>query len=127
MFFKRVPNKSITLDQLREMFANMGTKSKWDTSKPLLWGYFFTDSQPELLETAKNELVAKGYRFVDLYQSKPEGPGDVLWWLHVEKEEVHTAKSLDKRNDEFYIFADQLGLGSYDGMDVGPIKPAASS
>jgi hypothetical protein len=45
-----------------------------------------------------------------------------LWWLYVEKEEVHTPQSLDKRNDEFSLLADKLGLDSYDGMDVGPIQ-----
>jgi hypothetical protein len=36
--------------------------------------------------------------------------------------EVHNQVTLDRRNDEFYIFANEIGLDSYDGMDVGPIS-----
>lgn len=123
MPFKKVLNKSITLHQLEEMFDNMKTNSKWDTTKPMLWGYFFTNNEPKLLEKARNELVKLGYRFVDIHKSEPdESDQNDLWWLHVEKEEVLTPKSLDKINDEMYILADRLGLESYDGMDVGPIK-----
>ena len=88
----------------------------------MLWGYFFTHQEPKLLEKARDELVSKGYRFVDIYLSDRENENDPdMYWLHVEKIEIHTPESLDKRNDEFYIFADRLGLDSYDGMDVGPV------
>jgi len=117
-----IPGKSITLDKLEEMFANISEKSGWDMSEPMLWGYFFTHHEPKLLESAKVTLVEKGYRFVDIYISDKEDPADPdIWWLHVEKEEVHTPQSLDKRNDQHYLFAHELGLDDYDGMDVGSI------
>ena len=117
-----IPNKSITREQLEEMFVNISEQSGWDMTKRMLWGYFFTHHEPKLLEEAKVSLVQKGYRGVDIYLSDKENETDPdMWWLHVEKEEVHTPQSLDKRNDEFYLFAHELGLDSYDGMDVGPI------
>jgi hypothetical protein len=119
----KIPNKVIYIEQLEEMFNRMETNSKWDFKKPMLWGYFFTNKEPTLLEKAKIELVKDGYRFVDIYKSTPEeADRNDLWWLHVEKEEIHTPQSLDKRNDQLYVFADKMGLESYDGMDVGPIK-----
>ena len=117
-----IPGKRITLDQLEGMFANISEKSGWDMSEPMLWGYFFTPREPKLLESAKAALVKKGYRFVNIHIADKENPTDPdLWWLHVEKEEVHTPRSLDKRNDQHYLFAHEFGLDSYDGMDVGPI------
>ena len=120
---KHIPNKSITLEELEVMFANISEEPGWDMTKPMLWGYFFTHHEPKRLEEAKMSLVQKGYRFVDIYLSdKEDGTDPDVWWLHIEKEEVHTPQSLDKRNDEFYLFAHELGLDSYDGMDVGPSR-----
>lgn len=115
-------NKVITIEQLQEMFTNMAENPGWDLKAPLLWGYFFTNDSPQSLERAKEILVNEGYRFVNIFVSDKDEPTDPdLFWLHVEKEEVHTPETLDKRNDELYRLAEKLGLKSYDGMDVGPI------
>ena len=120
---KAIPNKTITLNQLEEMFAEITESTDWDMTKPMLWGYFFTHHEPGKLESAKAILVERGYTFIDIDLSDKENPTDPdLWWLHVEKAEVHTPQSLDKRNNEFYLLADELGLDSYDGMDVGLIE-----
>ena len=110
----------ITRDQLQEMFDSMS--GRWDVSKPLLWGYFFTNSSREPLERVAKALEARGYRFVDIHLGEKDVSSDPdLWWLHVEKIEVHSVDSLDRRNHEFYRLAESLGLDSYDGMDVGPV------
>lgn len=112
----------ITKDQLVEMFDSMSQDSSWDFSRPMVWGYFFTDSSKERLQAAKPALESQGYGFVDLYLAEKENPEDPdLWWLHVEKVEIHTPDSLDERNKVLYKFADEHGLESYDGMDVGPV------
>ena len=111
---KTIPNKNITLDQLNTMFE-LAQKTNMDLSTHNLWGYFFTHHEPKLLKKAKKILKAKGFQYVKIYQSGG------FWWLHVEKIEIHTPESLDKRNDELYILADKLKLDSYDGMDVGPV------
>ena len=118
-----VPNKVITIEQLEGMFTNMAKNPGWNLKEPLLWGYFFTNDTPEPLEKAKKSLIGSGYRFVDIFISDKDSPDDPdLFWLHVEKEEVHTPSSLDKTNNKFYILAHKLGLKSYDGMDVGLIS-----
>lgn len=112
----------ITKDQLQEMFDDMAQKSKWDISKDMLWGYFFTDESKKELESVVPLLTAKGYRFVDIYLSDKEDPSDPdVWWLHVEKVETHSPDTLNLRNQELYRFADEHALDSYDGMDVGPV------
>ena len=115
----------ISKGQLVEMFQNMEQKSHWDMSKAMLWGYFFTDASKSDLEAVVPSLEAQGYRLVDIYLSDKEDPkDDDHWWLHVEKVEIHTPDSLDERNKLFYQFAEDHGLDSYDGMDVGPVaKP----
>lgn len=113
----------ITLENLEAMFQDVAENTDWNMKDPMLWGYFFTHHEPGLLETAKSELENKGYRFVGLFITEKEDENEPdLWWLHVEKEEVHTPMTLDRRNKEFYSLASKLGLQSYDGMDVGPIK-----
>lgn len=112
----------ITHEQLVEMFENIARDTSWDLSQPLLWGYFFTDAEQTKLERVAPLLEQQGYRLVDVYLSEKEDPEEPdLWWLHVEKVEVHTADTLHERNQQLYEFADQHGLDSYDGMDVGPV------
>jgi len=111
----------ITKDSLVEMFNNMAKDTSWDLSKPVLWGYFFTDSSRSVLERAAPLLESQGYRIVDIYLSDKDEPSESdLWWLHVEKVEVHTPDTLDQRNQLLYQFADGQGIDTYDGMDVGP-------
>ncbi|WP_206606625.1 ribonuclease E inhibitor RraB [Steroidobacter cummioxidans] len=114
--------KMITREALVEMFESIGRDTKWDMSKPMLWGYFFTDAGRAKLEKAAPLLEKEGYRFVEIFISDKEDPNDPdLWWLHVEKVEVHTPDTLNKRNKGLYKFAADHQLGSYDGMDVGPV------
>ncbi|MEO8002749.1 MAG: ribonuclease E inhibitor RraB [Arenimonas sp.] len=116
------PKSMITKDQLQEMFADMAQKTKWDMSKDMLWGYFFTDESKSELQSVVPLLTAQGYRFVDIYLSDKDDPSDPdVWWLHVEKVETHSPGSLHKRNQELYRFAEEHALDSYDGMDVGPV------
>ena len=56
----------IQLEQLEDMFSNIAEGAKWDMTGPMLWGYFFTDADRSKLESAASELVAQGYRFVDV-------------------------------------------------------------
>lgn len=117
----QVPGKRITIEILHDMFANIEKETNWDTSGNMLWGYFFTHSEPQKLEKAKKVLISKGYKFVDIYLSEKDEPSDPdMFWLHVEKIEIHSPESLDKKNDELYIFAHEFGIDSYDGMDIGP-------
>ena len=112
----------ITREQLVEMFESIADGGKWDMSRPMLWGYFFTDPDRASLERVVPLLEKQGYRFVEIFLSEKEDPSDSdLWWLHIEKVEVHTPDTLNARNQVLYAFADEHGLASYDGMDVGPV------
>lgn len=111
----------ISRPQLEAMFANMKSSAPWNVDGPLLWGYFFTGSDRGALERAGQTLAGQGYRLVDVRLREKKRPRDPdVWWLHVERVEHHTVDSLQARNTAFYAFAAQQGLGSYDGMDVGP-------
>ena len=110
---------------LEEMFANISQKTKWDMSKDMHWGYFFTDPSRKKLDLVAKDLSRFGYRIVDVYLSEKEDrSAPDLWWLHVERIETHTVESLLKRNAELSEFAKSHKLGSYDGMDVGPVSGA---
>jgi hypothetical protein len=115
----------ISREQLQEMFDSMSRNPGWDTSKEMVWGYFFTHSSRPPLERAAQLLEAQGYTVVDIYLADKESDDERdLWWLHVEKVEIHTEASLYARNQVLYGFADEQGLDSYDGMDVGPVNRA---
>lgn len=107
----------ITLEQLEDMFANMRSKSNWNVDGELLWGYFFTDPDPKKLERVVEPLIQSGYRFGSIYETDDKR----THFLHVEKVEKHTPQTLHDRNTELYRLAEEYGLESYDGMDVGPI------
>lgn len=108
----------IEREMLAEMFDATRGKASWDIDGPCLWGYFFTDRDRTKLVAAGKALEARGYRFVDVLDSKGNDDEELLF-LHVEKVEQHTVESLHQRNHELYRFAEEHGLESYDGMDVG--------
>lgn len=109
----------ITEQMLIEMFEVNEKKHRWDMSKPMVWGYFFIDADREKLAAARVRLEAQGYEFVRYLE--PDGDeGDLT--LHIRRIESHSVKSLLKRNEALYSLAEELGLSSYDGMDVGPIE-----
>lgn len=109
--------------QLEQMFANIARGAKWDMSRDMLWGYFFTNPTRGPLDVAAIELSGMGYRVVHVYLSDKKQPADPdLWWLHVERVETHSVESLHQRNAELAAFAARHGLKAYDGMDVGPAK-----
>lgn len=103
------------------MFASIAQGAKWDMSRPMLWGYFFTDRSREKLESALPALERSGCRYVDLFLPELDDGQEPYYFLHVEREEIHTPASLHERNAQFYALADLHGLDSYDGMDVGPL------
>jgi hypothetical protein len=116
-----IPPK-ISLEQLREMLARIAADANWDMTRPLLWGYFFVSNFREPLEEARRKLEALGYRFVMIYLGEKDDPGDAdTWWLHVEREEIHTPETLYERNGELEMLAAALGTVGYDGMDAGPL------
>ena len=103
------------------MFTNMRTKTKWDLDGDMLWGYFFTDHDPKKFEPIAKHLSEIGYRVVSIYPADDNS----IHWLHVERVEHHTAKTLHARNQELNALATKFGIEDYDGMDVGPVTPKA--
>jgi len=110
----------ITREDMLGLFADMKQNAPWDINKPLTWGYFFADPDQAKLVAAGKLLQAQGYHQVGIFDSKPEAEQPALWWLQIEKVELHTVDTLHERNQEFYRFAEVQQLESYDGMDVGP-------
>ena len=108
----------IPKSELVEMFQAIAEQTDWDMSGEMLWGYFFTDDDREKLEECSQRLTDSGYHFVDI--SDGDEVDDPLT-LQVAKIEMHTPDSLFQRNQELVDLAHEIGLSSYDGMDVGPI------
>lgn len=109
-------NNNIPLEKIQGMFGQMKSQAKWDTSTPLVWGYFFMDPSQSKLSELSNYLGAKGYNMVELFFNGKS------FTLHVEKIEVHTPESLNQRNIDFSALTKQRCIRSYDGFDVGAPK-----
>ncbi len=118
---------------LEQMFDNIRAETDWNIDGPMLWGYFFTDQDPNLLKQLGEQLEQDGYRFVDIFAIESDEEDDApdaddedeeddeeLYFLHVERVETHTVWSLELRNRNFDALAARFGVASYDGMDVGP-------
>jgi hypothetical protein len=113
-----MPKKAmITIDKIEEMYSNMKANGV-NTDTTMLYGYFFISDKSEKFDKAANELKQKGFHFVEIYQTESKSE----WWLHVERKEIHNAKSLFKLNKELYEIADNFKI-EYDGYDVGNIDP----
>jgi hypothetical protein len=110
----------IDRSKLQEMFDSIAERGQWDMSRPMLWGYFFTHSDREALNAVVPLLQIRDYEYVEIHQSDKDDPTEAdLWWLHVQRVEVHSVDSLFARNEQLSDFAREHGLDSYDGMDVG--------
>jgi hypothetical protein len=118
--FAQGPSR-IQLAELEAMFADMRAKTPWNVDGPLLWGYFFFDSDRTKLEHAAAEFAPAGYKVLGIDQVE----GRRSFRLHVERVEKHTPATLNARNQELYSLATRLSLESYDGMDVGPVLEAS--
>ncbi|HET9232650.1 MAG TPA: ribonuclease E inhibitor RraB [Candidatus Eisenbacteria bacterium] len=110
--------------QIEEMFEDMRTnpKASWSIDDACVWGYFFTDHDEVRLREAAPKLEQLGYKVVAIGRSEPDDDDPSLFWLQVQRHEKHTVDSLHRRNAELYRLAEEWGLESYDGMDVGPIE-----
>ncbi len=105
--------------QLEEIFRGMRTQSGWDTTRPLLWGYFFTDPDESRLGPIAEHLTRQGYRVVNIYPTDDRSKT----FLHVEKVEVHTPRSLHARNIELEALAAQFGISPTTAWTSAPSTP----
>ena len=116
----------IDADLVRTMFERM-RKEGVNTEAPLLWGYFFFDTDRDRLHNAGRLLERRGYAVVSVHRDDPdEDGGPETHTLHVERVEVHSVESLLVRNAELDALARECGLMSYDGMDVGELPDDSS-
>lgn len=106
-----IQNK-IPLEKIEEMFSGMHANGV-NTDTTMLWGYFFTSNKKDKFEQVANELKNKGFNFVEIFQAE-----DKSYWLHLERKEIHNAKSLYALDEELYEIAEKYKI-NYDGFDVG--------
>jgi hypothetical protein len=106
---------AITLEQLEALFESVRSRPGWNPETPLPWSYFFTDPDLKKVEEVASFLRQGGYRIVNLYPTR----GGSATCLHVQRAECHTPTSLFERNKVFQAIAQEFGIESYDGMDVG--------
>lgn len=96
------------------MFSNMKAQGV-NTDTTMLWGYFFISQKENQFEAVKTELLNLNFDFVEIFQAE-----DKSYWLHVERKEIHNAKTLYELNETLDEIADKYKI-AYDGFDVGNV------
>ncbi len=104
----------IPLEKIEEMFSNMHANGV-NTDQIMLWGFFFTSTKKDKFDQIAKELKSKNFEFVEIFQAE-----DKSYWLHLERKEIHNAKSLYELDEELYAIADKYKV-IYDGFDVGNV------
>ncbi len=118
-----IPENTISLPMLKEMFENIQKQTEWDLKGPMLWGYFFTHNNQEDLKALIPELEKQEYIFVKIFLADGEDNSEQeTYTLHIEKKEIHTVNSLHETNNKLSLLAAKNNIDTYDGMDVGPIE-----
>src|SRR5690606_28598537 len=107
-------SNKIPLEKIEEMFSNMHANGV-NTDTTMRWGYFFTSNKKEKFDQVANELKNKKFELVEIYQAD-----DKSYWLHLQRKEIHNAKSLYAIDEELYVIADKYKI-IYDGFDVGNV------
>lgn len=122
----RAAQPMIERSTLQEMFDSIRSdpNARWNIDGVCLWGYFFTHGSKGPLLGAIPSLEKLGYRFVGILDPDTNDEEPEIYYLHVEREELHTVDTLLHRNAQLSALAKIWGLDSYDGMDVGPVERA---
>ena len=60
----------IDREMLRNMFDGIAKQGRWDMSKPMPWGYFFTHREPKQLQAIVPALQGLDYEFVDIFNPR---------------------------------------------------------
>ncbi len=111
------------LEGIREIFDDAKREDNWDLSEPMLFSYYFVDTDVDKLEKLGLKLEADGYDFVDVFElgdeQTDESTGEYL--LHIDKVETHTPESLAERNVEFANLATEFSIETYDGWEFGEV------
>lgn len=106
--------KKIPLKKIEEMFSNLHANGV-NTDQIMLWGYYFTSTKKDKFDQVAKELRSKNFEFVEIFQAD-----DKSYWLHLERKEIHNAKSLYELDEALYAIADKHEI-IYDGFDVGNV------
>lgn len=109
--------ETITLQQLKNMFAGLHDETDWNLDGEMLWGYYFTAASPKALEAASGALEKRGFDVADLFK----GEDEASYVLQVRRVETHTPESLFALNGQLEEVAAGFEGVEYDGMDVNPL------
>lgn len=100
------------VNRLMELFHRMQIDG-FDISKPLLWGFYFINSERDRLSLLFEELKQYNYKLEAIKKS-----GSREWQLKVTKVDTLTPEKLHRRNVVFNELANHFSVKLYDGWDV---------
>ena len=111
------------LEEINQIFEEAKREDNWQLDEPMLYTYYFVDTNVDRLEKLGDHLQEQGYDFVDIFElgdeETNESTGEFL--LHIDKVEVHTPETLAQRNVEFALLAEEYEVETYDGWEFGEL------
>jgi hypothetical protein len=105
------------IEETEKFFEELNKFSdpRWHLNRPRLWGYFFNSRSAEKLIQLRPLLARDGYAFVQLEQDVSH------YYLHMEKEAIHSVTSFHKQLEEIAVLAGKFEIDSI-GYNVGSIR-----
>jgi hypothetical protein len=110
----------ISRQTVRQFFKDNASEGV-DLDRPMLWGFFWLDRSDKVPAGLREVLEARGYAFVDVLGPEPEDTPPYKYFFHFERVEQLTASLLYQRVLECEALAEEYGLLSFDGFDVGNV------
>tara|TARA_R110001592_G_scaffold348799_2_gene643248 strand:- start:135 stop:497 length:363 start_codon:yes stop_codon:yes gene_type:complete len=116
----------ISKEDLQEFFTSTrklrdSGEANFDIDDVCRWSYFFTDTVKSNLTRIGLHLEDNGYQIRGFLGAAEEDADPNTLYIRADRHEKHTVETLHETNESFYILAEKMGVGGYDGMDVGAI------
>ncbi len=111
------------IEGIQKIFDEAEREDNWNVAEPMLYSFYFVDTDPEKLETLGLHLEEEGYDFIGVFalgdEETSQSTGEYL--LHIDKIETHTPESLAKRNMDFVRLAEKFEVAGFDGWEFGEV------
>jgi len=111
------------IEGIKKIFDEAEREDNWKVGEPMLYSFYFVDTDPDKLEKLGEHLDKQDYDFIGIFElgdeETEESTGEYL--LHIDKVETYTPESLAQLNIDFSKLAEEFEIETYDGWEFGEV------
>jgi hypothetical protein len=111
------------IEGIQKIFDDAAREDNWKVGEPMLYSFYFVDTDPDKLEKLGEHLDKQDYDFIGIFElgdeETEESTGEYL--LHVDRVETYTPESLAQLNVDFTKLAAEFEIETYDGWEFGEV------